>query len=212
MTFSIDLLSPKLVMQAYYNGLFPMSDSIEDPNIYWVEPEERGIIKLRDFKFSKSLKKSLKKNLYEIKANENFKKVITLCAKNKNRNESWINSEIIENYVKLHKIGKAKSVECYHKKKLIGGLYGVILGQIFCGESMFSLKENASKISMVYLAAYLKEGGFKIIDTQFFSNHLKQFGTIKVLKNEYLNILKKNSLKKARFPDKLEMNIIDYFR
>ena len=114
MTFLSELISPKILMQAYYDGLFPMADSIDDPNICWIEPEERGIINLSDFKFSKSLKKSLKKDLYEIKANKNFEKVITLCAKNKNRKTSWINSEIIKNYVKLHKIGKAKSIECYY--------------------------------------------------------------------------------------------------
>ncbi|MFL2661596.1 MAG: leucyl/phenylalanyl-tRNA--protein transferase [Alphaproteobacteria bacterium] len=205
-------LSTHLVLKAYERGLFPMSDSNNDPYIYWVEPKERGIIDLQEFKVPKSLKKIIKKNNYEIKINSRFEDVIKLCAKNRYRNTSWINNQIIENYTKLNKLGFAKSVEYYFNKKLVGGLYGIILGKIFCGESMFSLVPNASKISLVYLAVLLKENGFKFIDTQFYSDHLKQFGTKKISKKDYQNILKKNFKKKnIIFRDSLKKILKSYF-
>ena len=205
-------LSTDLVLKAYQRGLFPMSDSNNDPYIYWVEPKERGIIDLQEFKVPKSLRKIIKKDNFEIKTNSRFEDVIELCAKNKFRNTSWINNQIIENYVKLNKLGFAKSIEYYSNKKLVGGLYGIILGEIFCGESMFSLIPNASKISLVYLAILLKENGFGFIDTQFYSDHLRQFGTKKISKKEYQNILK-NNLKKNNlmFPDSIKKLLKNYF-
>ena len=206
-------LSTDLVLKAYEKGLFPMSDSIYDPYIYWVEPKERGIIYLNEFKISKSLSKELKKESFVIKFNSKFKDVINLCAKNKFRDTSWINKQIIDNYIKLHELGYAKSIECFHDNKIIGGLYGIIIGKIFCGESMFSLKKNASKIAMTYLAAALKQAKFKYIDTQFYSDHLKQFETKKISRKKYQEILKKNaSEKKPKFPEKLDKLILEYFK
>ncbi len=206
-------LSTDLVLKAYQKGIFPMSDSNYDPYIYWVEPKVRGVIDLKEFKVSKSLTKLIKKEMHTIEINSNFEKVINLCAKNKKRTNSWINKQIIENYTKLHKLGFAKSIECYFDKSLVGGLYGITVGGIFCGESMFSIRENASKIALTYLAALLKQGGFKFIDTQFYSDHLKQFGTKKVSKNKYLKILKDNKLlENPIFPERLEHNVLDYFR
>ena len=173
-------LSKDIVLQAYKKGLFPMSDSHEAPYIFWVNPEQRGIIYLKNFKISKSLKKFIRKNNYSIKINENFSDVIKLCAKNKYRDSTWINNQIIDSYTKLSNTGKAISIEYFEKEKMLGGLYGVILGEIFCGESMFSLKKNASKICITHLAAHLIDSGFKIIDTQFYSDHLSQFGTIEI--------------------------------
>ena len=188
-------LSKDIVLQAYKKGLFPMSDSHKDPYIFWVNPKQRGIIHLNNFKISKSLKKLIKKYDYTIKVNENFSDVIKLCAKNRYRNSTWINNQIIDSYTKLSNAGKAISIEYFEKEKILGGLYGVILGEIFCGESMFSLKKNASKICIAYLAAYLIDSGFKIIDTQFYSDHLSQFGTIEIPQEEYLSILNENNLK-----------------
>ena len=206
-------LSTDLVLKAYEKGIFPMSDSNFDPYIYWVEPKERGVIDLKEFKVSKSLTKLIKKETYTIEINLNFEKVINLCAKNKKRKNSWINKQIIENYTKLHKLGFAKSIECYFDKSLVGGLYGIVVGGIFCGESMFSIKENASKIALTYLAALLKQGGFKFIDTQFYSDHLKQFGTKKISRNSYLKLLKDNKLQENPiFPERLENNVLDYFK
>ncbi len=206
-------LSTDLVLQAYQKGVFPMSDSTYDPYIYWVEPKERGVIDLQEFKVSKSLCKVIRKENHRIEVNLNFEKVINLCAKNKNRSNSWINKQIIDNYTKLHQLGFAKSIECYQDNILVGGLYGIIIGEIFCGESMFSLRKNASKIALTYLAALLKQGGFKFIDTQFYSDHLKQFGTKKISKKKYLQLLKKNEKNKIPiFPETLESHILDYFK
>ena len=206
-------LSTDLVLKAYEKGIFPMSDSNYDPYIYWVEPKERGVIDLKEFKVSKSLTKLIRKDIHKVEINSNFEKVINLCAKNKKRKKSWINEQIIENYTKLHKLGFAKSIECYFDKSLVGGLYGIIVGRIFCGESMFSIRENASKIALTYLAALLKQGGFKFIDTQFYSEHLRQFGTKKISKNKYLKLLKENKLlENPTFPERLEKNVLDYFK
>ena len=206
-------LSTDLVLKAYEKGIFPMSDSNFDPYIYWVEPKERGVIDLKEFRVSKSLTKLIKKENHTIEINSNFEKVINLCAKNKKRKNSWINKQIIENYTKLHKLGFAKSVECYFDKSLVGGLYGIIVGGIFCGESMFSIRENASKIALTYLAALLKQGGFKLIDTQFYSDHLKQFGTKKISRDKYLKLLKDNKfIENLTFPERLDKNVLDYFK
>ena len=205
-------LSPEIITEAYLKGIFPMSDSYNDPFIYWVDPKIRGIINLKEFKISKSLRKVLKKENYKIKINKNFEKVINLCAKNPSRNKTWINNQIIINYVKLHKIGKANSVECYYNNELVGGLYGILLGKIFCGESMFSIQKNASKISMVYLAAHLIEGGFEFIDTQFYSEHLKQFGTKKIKKKNYLDILSQYGKADILFPEEIKKNVLEYFK
>tara|TARA_B100000963_G_C22577437_1_gene649180 strand:- start:95 stop:721 length:627 start_codon:yes stop_codon:yes gene_type:complete len=206
-------LSTDLVLKAYEKGLFPMSDSNYDPYIYWVEPKERGIIELKDYKISRSLRKVIKKNIYKIEINKNFESVIKLCSRNKYRNTSWINEQIIDNYIELHKLGFAKSIECFMEGSLVGGLYGIIIGKIFCGESMFSLEKNASKVAITYLAAILKQANFQFIDTQFYSDHLKQFGTKKISKQEYQIILEQNRFYgNGEFPKKLDNFILEYFK
>jgi len=204
-------LSPEILLKAYAKGIFPMSDSLDDPFVYWVDPQIRGIIELNEFKITKSLKKTLKKKNHVIKINTNFERVIELCAKNINREKTWINKQIISNYIKLFKIGKAKSVECYFNNKLAGGLYGITIGNIFCGESMFSIEKDASKISLAYLAAHLMEGGFEFIDTQFYSSHLKQFGTKQVIRSDFHELLLKNKKEIREFPEKISKDILKYF-
>ena len=204
-------LSPEILLKAYAKGIFPMSDSFDDPFVYWVDPQIRGIIELNEFKITKSLKKTLKKKNYVIKINTNFERVIELCAKNVNREKTWINKQIISNYIKLFKIGKAKSVECYFNNKLAGGLYGITIGNIFCGESMFSIEKDASKISLAYLAAHLMEGGFEFIDTQFYSSHLKQFGTKQIIRSDFHELLLKNKKEIREFPEKISKDILKYF-
>ncbi len=206
-------LSTSIVLKAYEKGIFPMSDSNYDPYIYWVEPNERGIIDLNEFKISKSLRKEIKRERFNIKNNSSFEKVIRLCAKNQFRETSWINEQIIDNYIKLNKLGFAKSIECFEDNKLVGGLYGIIVGKIFCGESMFSVKTNASKVALTYLATLLRQGGFSYIDTQFYSEHLKQFGTKKISKKKYQEILSmNNNIRKLKFPDQLKHPLKDYFK
>ena len=204
-------LSPEILLKAYAKGIFPMSDSFDDPFVYWVDPQIRGIIELNEFKITKSLKKTLKKKNHVVKINTNFKRVIELCAKNINREKTWINKQIISNYIKLFKIGKAKSVECYFNNKLAGGLYGITIGNIFCGESMFSIEKDASKISLAYLAAHLMEGRFEFIDTQFYSSHLKQFGTKQIIRSDFHELLLKNKKEIREFPEKISKDILKYF-
>lgn len=205
-------LSTNLILDGYKKGIFPMAESADDPFIFWVSPEKRGIIKMDEFNIPKSLKKFIKKKTYDIFVNKNFKEVINRCAKvSKGRKETWINDQIKENYCKLFSEGHALSIECYENNNLIGGLYGVKLGAIFFGESMFSSKDNASKVALVYLVAYLKQGGFKIIDTQFLTKHLKQFGAIEIPKSNYLNVLKQNLQITSRFPLTLNKAVLDYF-
>ncbi len=205
-------LSKDLILRGYKKGIFPMSESSDDPFIFWVSPEKRGIIEVDEFIVPKSLKKFIRKKKYSVKVNANFSKVIKLCAKiTKKREETWINNQIIENYIKLHTEGFASSFECYYNDELVGGLYGVKIGRIFFGESMFSIKDNASKVALVHLVAYLKQGQFKFIDTQFITSHLRQFGAKEVPKNKYINILKRNINQKKNIPLKLNKDILEYF-
>ena len=189
-------LNEETLLKAYSMGIFPMSESFEDSNVYWINPKKRGIIPIKDFKISKSLKKEIKKNKFKITINKNFNKVITNCAKKtKNRPKTWINKKIIDSYSNLHEIGHAHSIEAWFQNKLVGGLYGVSLGSAFFGESMFSTMSNASKICLVYLIANLNKKGFTLLDTQFVNPYLKKLGAIEISRKKYLKILG-NSLKK----------------
>ena len=188
-------LNEQTILKGYSLGIFPMSESFDDPKIYWINPKKRGIIPIKDFKISKSLKKEIKKNKFKITINKNFNKVITNCAKKtKNRPKTWINKKIIDSYSNLHEIGHAHSIEAWFQNKLVGGLYGVSLGSFF-GESMFSTMSNASKICLVYLIANLNKKGFTLLDTQFVNPYLKKLGAIEISRKKYLKILG-NSLKK----------------
>ena len=189
-------LNEQTILKGYSLGVFPMSESFDDPKIYWINPKKRGIIPIKDFKISKSLKKEIKKNKFKITINKNFNKVITNCAKKtKNRPKTWINKKIIDSYSNLHEIGHAHSIEAWFQNKLVGGLYGVSLGSAFFGESMFSTMPNASKICLVYLIANLNKKGFTLLDTQFVNPYLKKLGAIEISRKKYLKILG-NSLKK----------------
>ena len=206
------LMTPFSLIEGYKRGIFPMAESKDDIDVFWVSPEIRGIINLNNFIIPKSLKKIIKKKSFEIKINYDFLSIINCCAElNYKRKDTWINKLIIDNYTQLHKLKLATSVECYQERKLVGGLYGVHLGKFFFGESMFSRKSNASKIALVYLAAHLKKGGFEILDTQFFTKHLEQFGAIEIKKEKYLSLLKNNITSNLVFPDRLSKNVLDYF-
>ena len=205
-------LTPLSLIEGYKQGIFPMAESKDDSNIFWVSPEIRGIINLKYFIIPKSLKKIIKKGNFKIRINHDFFNIINCCAEiNYKRKNTWINKIIIDSYTELHKLKLATSVECYYEEKLVGGLYGVHLGKFFFGESMFSRKSNASKIALVYLAAHLKKGGFETLDTQYFTRHLKQFGAIQIRQEEYLKLLKKNTARNLAFPEKLSMDVLDYF-
>lgn len=179
-----------ILLRAYSAGLFPMADSADDPELFWVEPEIRGIIPLNDFHVSKSLAKAIRKKPFDIRFNTAFEAVMAGCAAEApDRPSTWINATIRKLYTELHRIGHAHSVEAWDGKELVGGLYGVSLGAAFFGESMFSRRTNASKICLVHLVERLKASGFVLLDTQFTTEHLKTFGAIDVPKQEYAKIL-----------------------
>lgn len=179
-----------ILLRAYSAGLFPMADSADDPELFWVEPEIRGIIPLNDFHVSKSLAKAMRKKPFDIRFDTAFEAVMAGCAAEApDRPSTWINATIRKLYTELHQIGHAHSVEAWEGDELVGGLYGVSLGAAFFGESMFSRRTNASKICLVHLVERLRASGFVLLDTQFTTEHLKTFGAIDVPKLEYAKML-----------------------
>lgn len=184
------VITPELLLRAYSIGLFPMANSADDPEIFWVEPELRGIIPLDDFHISRSLAKTIRRAPFDITFNADFEGVMKGCAASApDRPTTWINSTILSLYTTLHRMGYAHSVEAWEGEELVGGLYGVSLGAAFFGESMFSRRTDASKICLVHLVERLRERGYKLLDTQFTTEHLKTFGAIDVPKAEYEGLL-----------------------
>ncbi len=185
-------LNPNRIISAYLQGIFPWFNK-DDPILWWC-PDPRLILYPQDIKISKSLKKSIKK--YEVKIDTNFRQVITSCrdVRVKRGEESWIFDDIIEAYETLFNQGLVKSFETYHNGELIGGLYGVDLGDIFCGESMFSTKSDASKVALVALCEYCKEKNYKFIDCQVPTNHLKSMGAVEISRENFLQILRETHI------------------
>ena len=183
-------ITPQVLLKAYSVGVFPMAESATDPSLYWVEPEERGIIPLNDFHISHSLKKSVRHAGFEIRVDTAFDAVIAHCAEvSSSRPETWINTRIRKLYSQLHKMGCAHCVETWRGDKLLGGLYGVRIGAAFFGESMFSRETEASKVALVHLVARLNHGKFRLLDAQFLNDHLKQFGCTTLAKLDYRLLL-----------------------
>jgi len=183
-------LTPELLLRAYAAGIFPMSESRDDPNIFWVDPQTRGVIPLDGFHVPRSLKRTVRRKPYRVTFDAAFGRVIAGCAGfAKGRPDTWINDEIRHAYTELHGLGFAHSVECWQDDVLVGGLYGVSLGGGFFGESMFSKAKDASKVALVHLVAQLRRGGFVLLDTQFVTGHLKQFGAEEIPARDYLKRL-----------------------
>ena len=188
------------VLDAYKHGLFPMSEDHNSPDIFWVKPKIRGIIDPYKVTLRKKLKRLLNKNPYTIKINTDFIGVIEGCAETTQiRDNTWINPSIRDVYIELHYKGYAHSIECYSNKELVGGLYGVAMGGVFFGESMFSKSPNASKVALAHLIERLKIGKYTILDTQFITEHLKTFGAYEIHQDKFLEILKKALLVEANF-------------
>jgi leucyl/phenylalanyl-tRNA--protein transferase len=178
-------LNPNRVIKAYLCGIFPWYNE-NDPILWW-SPNPRCILKFEDFKVSKSLKKSINKNIYEIKFDTNFEQVIKNCQNTpRNSGKTWLNDEMIESYIALHNMGFAHSFESYYEGELVGGGYGISIGNIFCGESMFSHKNDASKIALYHLINRLKLNDFEFIDCQVPSDHLLSLGATTISRNEFL--------------------------
>ncbi len=180
------IIPPDLLIAAYSNGFFPMADGA-DGEIHWYSPDPRAIFPIYQIKPSHSMRKLLKKNIFEVKFDTAFDEVIRQCA---NREETWISHTMIVSYSLLHKLGYAHSVETYLDCELVGGLYGVSIGRAFFGESMFSKVSNASKVAFYHLVEHLKSKGFILLDSQFINKHTRSLGAIEIPRSQYLRILK----------------------
>ena len=193
-------ITPQVLLRAYACGIFPMAETADDPNLFWVEPDMRGVLPLDGFHIPKSLKKAMRNTSMKVFMDRDFKTIIEACSQtNPTRKETWINPKIKELYCALHEMGHANSVEVYDNDELVGGLYGVRLGRAFFGESMFSRKTNASKIALVHLVAQMKKSGFILLDTQFTTQHLERFGVIEVSKDKYQFMLEEALIGESKF-------------
>lgn len=179
-------IDPDLLLRAYAIGVFPMSDGREAKDVYWVEPRRRAILPLDGFHLSKSLRKTIRSEHFTVTRDTAFTRVIRACAE---RDETWINPAIEQSYTTLHALGQAHSVETWLDGELVGGLYGVRLGPAFFGESMFSRATDASKVALAWLVARMIAGGFRLLDCQFMTDHLKSLGAIEVSQQRYLEML-----------------------
>ena len=183
-------LSVKRLLLAYENGIFPWFD--ENEPILWWSPSERMVVNPNDYKVSKSLRNIINRNIFEVTINKNFEAVIKNCQKieRKEQDGTWISNEVIKSYTKLHQLGKAISFEVWQNGELVGGLYGVDLGHVFCGESMFSKVSNASKVAFVKLIDYLKQNNYKLLDCQVHNEHLEKLGAFEISRESFMKILK----------------------
>ncbi len=183
-------LTPELLLRAYAAGIFPMSESRDDPGVFWVDPQVRGVLPLDEFHVARRLKKTVRGGVFEVRYDTAFADVLDKCAETKKgRHETWINPPIRNAVIGLYDLGFAHSVEAWRDGKLAGGLYGVALGGAFFGESMFSRVRDASKVVLVHLAARLRMGGFRLLDVQFITDHLRQFGAVEIPARTYLEML-----------------------
>ena len=179
-------MTPELLLHAYRSGIFPMAETRDDPDIFWVDPRWRGIFPLDGFHISRSLARRLRRGDYEVTLNRAFERVIDGCA---DRDETWINAEIRALYTELHREGQAHSIEVWMEGELVGGVYGVVIGSAFCGESMFSTRTDASKIALAWLVDLLRRAGFTLFDTQFVTPHLASLGGIEISRTAYRTLL-----------------------
>lgn len=184
-----DLSSARLLL-AYRNGIFPWFDCNEP--ILWWSPPKRMVVFPKSYKVSKSMRNILNKNCFKVTMNNNFKSVILHCQniKRKGQDGTWITDDIVASYTKLHEAGIAKSIEVWQDDKIVGGLYGIDLGTVFCGESMFSIVPNASKVAFISLINHLKENNYKLLDCQIHNDHLEKLGAFEISRNEFMELIK----------------------
>ena len=191
-----DQIPVELLLLAYRSGIFPMADNRDDPEVYWVEPSERAIIPLNGFRLSKNLAKVLRQDRFRVSCDTAFPEVIAACASPRQEHvESWISRRIEASYIALQQAGHAHSIECWlpsgdGEENLAGGLYGVAFDRVFCGESMFSRTDNASKVALAFLVAGLRRAGFALLDCQFMTDHLASLGATPIPQAEYLQRLR----------------------
>jgi len=193
-------ITPEVLLKAYACGIFPMAESAEDPALYWIEPEMRGIIPLEGFHVPSRLARTVRADRFAVVVDRDFDGVIDGCAEPKlGRARTWINARIRSLYRKLYERGHCHTVEVYDGDHLVGGLYGVSLGRVFFGESMFHRARDASKVALVHLVARLRAGGYTLLDTQFVTEHLKTFGATEVSRRQYHRLLEAALIGEADF-------------
>jgi leucyl/phenylalanyl-tRNA--protein transferase len=187
----MQVLSPELLLCAYASGVFPMANDRFDPTIHWIEPRRRGILPLEAFHVPRSLRKVVRQARFEIRVDSAFAQVIDACAASRpERPRTWLNDELLELYCALHERGFAHSVEAWADGRLAGGVYGVSIGAAFFGESMFTRRRDASKVALVELVERLRAGGYRLLDTQFVTDHLRRFGAMEVSRPAYRALLR----------------------
>ena len=198
------VLTPTLVLRAYAMGVFPMAESHDAETVFWIDPDRRGILPLDTFHVPRRLKRTVRQGRFEVRCDTDFQGVIDGCAAaTEIRRDTWINPEVRNLFAALHSMGVVHTVECWQDGSLVGGLYGLQLGGVFFGESMFSRARDASKVALVHLAARLVQGGFSLLDSQFLTEHLAQFGAIEIPRDEYRDLLDLAIGKPAEFPQEL---------
>ena len=180
-------ITPEVLLKAYSCGIFPMAESADDPQLFWIEPQARGLLPLDQISVPKRLARTIRKAAFHVRVDTDFDGVIEGCAASRpGRKSTWINTRIRSLYSDLFRMGHCHTIEVWSDdEKLVGGLYGVELGGAFFGESMFSVERDASKIALVYLSARLIHGGFVMLDTQFVTEHLRQFGAVEVSRSKF---------------------------
>ncbi len=179
-------ITPDIVLKAYATGIFPMSEGRDEPEMFWVDPEKRGVLPLDGFHLPRRLRRTVRQDAFTIRIDSAFEGVMSACAEPASgRWTTWINREIQELFTELHQRGFAHSIEAWEGDELVGGLYGIALGAAFFGESMFSRRTDASKVALVHLIARLRLASFRLLDTQFITEHLRQFGAVEISRADY---------------------------
>ena len=205
-------VTPDLLLRAYSIGLFPMAETRDASSIFWIDPERRGVLPLDRFHVPRRLRRTVRRSSYTITCDTDFDRVIEGCAQiTDDRRDTWINDEIRHLYRELFRRGLVHTLEVRNGDELVGGLYGVALGSVFFGESMFSRVRDASKIALVHLAARLHHGGFTLLDTQFITPHLAQFGAIEVPRRTYRDMLNRALQRSAAFPIDLSIAALEEY-
>jgi leucyl/phenylalanyl-tRNA--protein transferase len=193
-------VTPEQLLRAYQAGVFPMAERRDDPSLFWVSPEMRGVLPLDAFHLPRRLARTIRSDRFQVKVDTAFTEVMRACAAPaEDRKESWINDEILSLYASLYAMGHAHSVECWRDGTLVGGLYGVSIGAAFFGESMFSRARDASKVAVAHLVARLIAGAFTLLDTQFLTEHLAHFGAVEIPRTDYLALMADAIARKAEF-------------
>ena len=186
----LPIVPPPILLSAYRQGLFPMAEARSDQDIFWVEPRERAIIPIGGFHCSRSLARTIRREVFTIRVDSDFAGTVLQCAAPRATGEdTWISGRIAASYQRLHEVGHAHSIECWQGGGLVGGLYGVAFDRVFCGESMFSRTADASKVALAWLVAAMRQAGFALLDCQFMTDHLATMGAVAVPQSRYMDML-----------------------